>query len=126
MKIKTDLAPKPQGFYSKVVQADNLVFTTGQFPRIPDSGERIKGDIEKQAIQVLQNIKAILESADSFLDNNIKTTIFIRDITQSKAVNKIYAQYSEKGVPPSRSVIVGVDIHHGADIEMEVAAYLKI
>ena len=50
MKIKTDLAPKPQGFYSKVVQADNLVFATGQFPRIPDSGERIKGDIEKQAI----------------------------------------------------------------------------
>jgi len=124
-KIKTDLAPKPQGFYSQAVQAGNLILTSGQLPRIPESGELIKGDIEKQAIQVLENIKAILESAGSSLDNVIKTTIFIRNINQWEAVNKIYAQYLEKGIPPARSVIAGVDIHHGLDIEMEVIAYLK-
>jgi len=125
-KITTDLAPKPQGFYSQAIQVGNLIFTSGQLPRIPDSGELIKGDIEKQAIQVLENIKAILERAGSSLDNVVKATIFIRDITQWRAVNKIYAQYLKNGIPPARSVIAGADIHHGADIEMEVIANLKI
>jgi len=125
-KIKTDLAPKPQGFYSQAVQAGNLIFTSGQLPIVPDSGVIVRGDIEKQVIQVLENIKVILEGAGSSLDNIIKTTIFIRDITQWEAVNKIYAQYLEKGIPPARSVIAGIDIHHGADIEMEVIACLKI
>lgn len=81
-KIETDLAPKPQGFYSQAVQVDNLIFTSGQLPIVPDSGEFIKEDIEKQTIQVLENIKALLERAGSSLDNVIKATIFIRDISQ--------------------------------------------
>ena len=124
-KIETDLAPKPRGFYSQAIQVDNLIFTSGQLPIVPDSGEFIKGDIEKQTIQVLENIKAILERAGSSLDNVIKVTIFIRDISQWKTVNKVYARYLEKGIPPARSVIAGVDIHYGADIELEVIAYLK-
>ncbi|MBA7536570.1 2-iminobutanoate/2-iminopropanoate deaminase [subsurface metagenome] len=124
-KIETDLAPKPQGFYSQAVQVDNLIFTSGQLPIVPDSGEFIKGDIEKQTIQVLENIKAILERAGSSLDNVIKATIFIRDISQWKTVNKVYARYLEKGIPPARSVIAGADIHYGVDIELEVIAYLK-
>lgn len=124
-KIETDLAPKPQGFYSQAVQVDDLIFTSEQLPIVPDSGEFIKGDIEKQTIQVLENIKAILERAGSSLDNVIKATIFIRDISQWETVNKVYARYLEKGIPPARSVIAGADIHYGADIEMEVIAYLK-
>jgi len=124
-KIETDLAPKPQGFYSQAVQVGNLIFTSGQLPIVPGSGEFIKGDIEKQTIQVLENIKAILERAGSSLDNVIKATIFIRDISQWKTVNKVYAHYLEKGIPPARSVIAGADIHYGVDIEMEVIAYLK-
>ena len=124
-KIETDLAPKPQGFYSQAVQVDNLIFTSGQLPIVPDSGEFIKGDIEKQTIQVLENIKAILERAGSSLDNVIKATIFIRDISQWKTVNKVYARYLKKGIPPARSVIAGADIHYGAGIELEVIAYLK-
>lgn len=124
-KIETDLAPKPQGFYSQAVQVDNLIFTSGQLPIVPDSGEFIKGDIEKQTIQVLENIKAILERAGSSLDNVIKATIFIRDISQWETVNKVYARYLKKGIPPARSVIAGADIHYGADIELEVIAYLK-
>jgi len=124
-KIETDLDPKPQGFYSQAVQVDNLIFTSGQLPIVPDSGEFIKGDIEKQTIQVLENIKAILERAGSSLDNVIKATIFIRDISQWKTVNKVYARYLEKGIPPARSVIAGADIHYGAGIELEVIAYLK-
>jgi len=124
-KIETDLAPKPRGFYSQAIQVDNLIFTSGQLPIVPESGEFIKGDIEKQTIQVLENIKAILERAGSSLDNVIKVTIFIRDISQWKTVNKVYARYLEKGIPPARSIIAGVDIHYGADIELEVIAYLK-
>jgi 2-iminobutanoate/2-iminopropanoate deaminase len=124
-KIETDLAPKAQGFYSQAVQVDNLIFTSGQIPIDPDSGEFIKRDIEKQTIHVLENIKAILERAGSSLDNVIKATIFIRDISQWKTVNKVYARYLEKGIPPARSVIAGADIHYGADIELEVIVYLK-
>lgn len=124
-KIETDLAPKPQGFYSQAVQVDDLIFTSGQLPIVPDSGEFIKGDIEKQTIQVLENIKAILERAGSSLDNIIKATIFIRDISQWKTVNKVYARYLEKGIPPARSVIAGADIHYSSDVELEVIAYLK-
>ena len=124
-KIETDLAPKPQGFYSQAVQVGNFIFTSGQLPIVPDSEEIITGDIEKQTIQVLENIKAILERAGSSLNNVIKATIFIRDISQWKTVNKVYARYFEKGIPPARSVIAGADIHYSADIEMEVIAYLK-
>lgn len=124
-KIETDLAPKPQGFYSQAVQVGNFIFTSGQLPIVPDSEEIITGDIEKQTIQVLENIKAILERADSSLNNVIKSTIFIRDISQWKTVNKVYTRYFEKGIPPARSVIAGADIHYNADIEMEVIAYLK-
>lgn len=124
-KIEADLAPKPQGFYSQAVQAGNFIFTSGQLPIVPDSEEIITGDIEKQTIQVLENIKAILERAGSSLNNVIKATIFIRDISQWKTVNKVYARYFEKGIPPARSVIAGADIHYSADIEMEVIAYLK-
>ena len=124
-KLETDLAPKPQGFYSQAVQVKNLIFTSGQLPVIPDSGELIKGNIEKQTVQVLENIKAILENAGSSLNNVVKATIFIRDINQWKTVNKVYTRYFEKSIPPARSVIAGVDIHYSADIEMEVIAFLE-
>lgn len=124
-KIETNLAPKPQGFYSQAIQMDNLIFTSGQLPIVPNSGEFIEGDIEKQTIQVLENIKAILEKAGSSLNNVIKATIFIRDINQWKTVNKIYARYFEHGIPPARSIIAGIDIHYNVDIELEVIAYLK-
>ena len=124
-KIETNLAPKPKGYYSQGVQIDNLIFTSGQLPLDPDLGEIIKGETEEQFIQIIKNIKAILEEAGSSLDNVIKTTIFIRDINQWGAINSIYADYFKDSIPPARSIVAGADIHYGADIEMEVIAYKK-
>jgi len=124
-KIETPIAPCPNGYYSQGVKVDRYIFTSGQLPIKPNSGEIVKGDIKKQFIQIIHNIKAILEEAGSSLENVIKTTIFIRDISQWEVINTLYADYFKANTPPARSIIAGIDIHYGLDIEMEVIACTK-
>lgn len=124
-KIETCLLPKPKGYYSQAIKVDHFIYTSGQLPINPDSGEVIKGSIEVQITQIIENIKTILEEAGSSLENVIKTTIFIRDINQWGVINSIYLKYFKNSVPPARSIIAGIDIHYGADIEMEAIAYIE-
>lgn len=122
-KIESKRAPKPGGCYSQAIQMGNLIFTSGQLPVDPTTGKFISGDIAKQVIRVLENIKNILEDNSSSLDCVIKSTIFISDIKYWSIVNEIYAKYFRNSLPPARSIIVCSEIHHGLDIEMEVIAH---
>ena len=123
-KVESKRAPIPKGCYSQAVQIGNLIFTSGQLPVDPISGKFISGDVEKQVIRVLENIKAILDDNGSSLNHVIKATIFISNIKHWDAVNKIYSDYFKNSLPPARSIITCANIHYGLDIEMEVIAHI--
>ena len=102
--ISTDRAPKAIGPYSQAIQVGNMVYTSGQIPLKPESGELVTESIEAQTRQVLDNLKAVLEGAGIKLENVVKTTVFIKDMGDFAVINRIYGEYFS--VPyPARSCV---------------------
>jgi len=124
-RLFSENAPEPKGFYSQAVKYENLIFTSGQLPIDPQSGESINDSIENQVIRVLKNIQSILEDNNSSIEKIIKVTIFIRNIKDWEIVNCLYKDFFKSSLPPARSIIAGVDINRNLDIEMEVIAYIS-
>ncbi len=104
--ISTDKAPQAIGPYSQAVRFDNLLFLSGQIPVDPESGEVLKGDIEEQTRQILENLSNVLTEGGSSLDNVLRTTIFLTNLEDYADVNKIYAQFFEKSMPARSTVQV--------------------
>ena len=118
--IQTQKAPAAVGPYSQAIEVNGLIFTSGQLPIIPESGELINDDIKKATARSLENIKEILEAAGSSLDKVVKTTCFLKDINDFKAFNEIYAKYIKE--KPARSCIAAADLPGGFLVEVEVIA----
>ncbi len=114
-------APKAIGPYSQAVAAGNLVFLSGQIGISPESGEIVQGGIEKQAEQVLQNLKAVLAHAGVSFSNVVKSTIFLTNLAHFQAVNAIYEK-ALAGVRPARSTVQVAALPRGAEIEIEMVA----
>ena len=89
--VQTPNAPAAIGPYSQAMVANGMVFTSGQIALKP-SGEMVQGDVKAQCVQVLSNLKAVLEAAGSSLDKVVKTTIFLDDMDDFAAVNELYAE----------------------------------
>lgn len=98
-KIHTDKAPAAIGPYSQVVVTGSLVFTSGQIPLVPETGEMKEGCIRCQTKQVMQNLQAVLEAAGSSLDRVVKTTCFLADIADFAAFNEVYAEFIQESLP---------------------------
>ncbi|MEK6560828.1 MAG: Rid family detoxifying hydrolase, partial [Nitrospirota bacterium] len=97
--ISTKNAPAAIGPYSQAIGFGNLLFISGQIPVNPETGETIKGDIEDQTVQIMTNLKAILESAEMGLQDVVKTTIFLRKLEDFDRVNNVYKSYFESNPP---------------------------
>lgn len=123
--INTPNAPTPIGPYSQAVKSGHLVFTSGQIPIDPKTGEMISGDIREQAIQVLENLKAVLEAAGCALDDVIKTTVFLSDMAHFPEFNVIYAEYFGEENAPARSTVQVATLPKGALVEIELVATLR-
>ncbi len=121
--IKTDKAPKPIGPYSQGILVGKLLFISGQIPVVPETGELIKGDIERETEQILKNIKAIVEETGGGMDNIVKTTIYITDVGNFSKVNETYGKFFQKE-PPARATVVS-NLPKGVDIEIEAIAVLE-
>jgi len=119
--VKTDKAPKAIGPYSQGVKVGNFVFVSGQIPVDPKTGNLIEGDIKEKTKIVLENLKAILESAGSSLERVVKVTVFVNDINNFEAVNEIYSEYFEKN-KPARSFVEVSRLPKNVDIEIEAIA----
>ena len=115
--IATENAPAAVGPYSQAVKVGSLVYTSGQIGLNPDGSGMVDG-LEAQAHQVLKNLSAVLEAAGSSLDSVVKTTVFLSDINDYKAVNAIYAEYFT-GEPPARSAVEVANLPLGALVEVE-------
>jgi 2-iminobutanoate/2-iminopropanoate deaminase len=120
--INTTHAPAPIGPYSQAVKSGHLLFTSGQIPIDPETGEMVSGGIREQTIQVLENLKSIIEAAGSTLDDAIKTTVFLTDMADFPELNTIYAEYFGEEKAPARSTIQVAALPMGARVEIELVA----
>ncbi|KOF58245.1 MULTISPECIES: RidA family protein [Clostridium] len=118
--ISTKNAPGAVGPYSQAIKAGNFVFASGQIPLDPSTGELIGGDVKKATERSLENVKAILEAAGTSLDKVVKTTVFVKNMSDFAAVNEVYAKYFDKDMP-ARSC-VEVKLPKDALVEIEVIA----
>jgi 2-iminobutanoate/2-iminopropanoate deaminase len=119
----TEQAPKPVGPYSQAIQAGPYLFLAGQIP-LTHENKMLEGDISAQARQVLNNLKSILEKAGASMNHVVKTTIFLADLSDFDAVNKIYAEYFQEPYP-ARSTVEASKLPKGARLEIDVIAYLS-
>jgi 2-iminobutanoate/2-iminopropanoate deaminase len=119
--ILTDKAPLPAGHYSQAVVANGLVFVAGQLPIVPDGGKEIPVGIEAQTRQALVNVAAILEAAGSSLEKLVSVTVYVSDIGDWPAVNRVYAE-ALGDHRPARAVAVSPQLHFGALVEIQAIA----
>ena len=122
-KVHTEKAPAAIGPYSQAVVVGNLVFTSGQIPLNPATGQMEGSNITEQTHRVCQNLQAVLEAAGASLQSAVKTVCFLSDMADFAAFNEVYAQYfTEK---PARSCVAVKDLPKGALGEVEVVAQVE-
>ena len=122
-KVSTDKAPAAIGPYSQAIVVGDMVFTSGQIPINPASGNIEAEGIAAQTEQVMKNLGEVLSAAGSSFEKAVKTTCFLADISDFAAFNEVYAKYfTEK---PARSCVAVKDLPKGALVEVEVVASLK-
>ena len=119
--VHTDGAPAALGPYSQAIVAGGFVYTAGQIPLDPDSGELVEGGVEVQAERVLENLGAILAAAGSSFSKVVKTTVFLSDMDDYAAVNEVYARYFREPYP-ARSAVEVARLPRGVQLEIEAIA----
>ncbi|AYD41007.1 RidA family protein [Clostridium fermenticellae] len=120
--ISTTKAPGAVGPYSQAVKVGNLLFTSGQIPLDPSTGSLVSDDIKKATERSLENIKALLEEAGTSFDKVVKTTVYVKNMSDFGDVNEVYAKYFNKDMP-ARSC-VEVKLPKDALVEVEVIALI--
>ncbi len=118
--VQTPNAPAAIGPYSQAMIANGMVYTSGQIALTP-AGEMVTGDVSVQCVQVLANLKAVLEAAGSSLDKVIKTTIFLDNMDDFGAVNELYAQ-AFGDHKPARSTVAVKTLPKNALVEIDAVA----
>jgi len=121
-KIHTDQAPAAIGPYSQAVACHGVLYTSGQIPIIPETGEIKEGCIRCQTKQVMKNLQAVLEAAGTDFTNVIKSTCFLAYINDFAAFNEVYGEFiTDK---PARSCVAVKDLPKGVKVEVELIADL--
>ena len=119
--ISTTKAPAAIGPYSQAIKVGNLVYTSGQIPINPATGNFVEGGIKEQTRQSLTNVRAILEEAGLTMANVVKTTVFMADMNDFADMNAVYADYFSEPYP-ARSAVAVKTLPKGALLEIEVVA----
>jgi len=119
--VQTSDAPAAIGPYSQAIVHNGLVFTAGQIPLDPATGDMAGGDIAQQTERVFRNLEAVLEAAGSSLSRVVKTTVFLRDMDDFGAMNEVYARFFGEH-RPARSAVQAARLPRDARIEIELIA----
>jgi len=122
--IHTTEAPKAIGTYSQGIKSDNFVFTSGQIPINPQSGELIKGDFKSEVKQVLINLNGVLKGGGSSLQQAIKLTVFLTDLSHFAQVNEIFNEFFPDN-PPARSAVQVSALPMNARVEIEAVGHVE-
>ena len=121
--ISATKAPAAIGPYSQAIQVGNLVYTSGQIPIDPATGQFAEGGIKNQTRQSLLNVKAILEEVGLTMGDVVKTTVFMADMNDFADMNAVYAEFFAEPYP-ARSAVAVKTLPKGALVEIEVIAML--
>lgn len=121
-ELKSQNAPGAIGPYSQAVKAGNFIYVSGQLPINPATGE-MPADIKEQTAQCLKNIQAILAEAGATLDNVVKSTVYLADMSLFVPMNEVYAEYFKGGVYPARAAFAVKELPKQAQLEIEVVAF---
>ena len=119
-KITAKKAPEAIGPYSQAVGSGNFVFTSGQIAINPNTNQLAEDDIEKQAIQVMENLKQVLLAAGSSLEKAVKVTVYLTDMNDFAKMNSVYEKYFTQ--KPARSTFQAAKLPKNAKIEIDVIA----
>ena len=119
--VLTHHAPKPIGPYSQAVMTGHEVYCSGQIALDPQSGEMVNGDISAEAERAIENLGAVLCAAGYSFADVVKTTLFLVDMNDFAAVNKVYEKYFDLG-KPARSTVAVAALPRGARVEIDCIA----
>jgi 2-iminobutanoate/2-iminopropanoate deaminase len=119
--VSTDKAPKAIGPYEQAIRVGDFIYVSGQIPLDPRTGNLLDGDIKAQTRQVMENLKAIVEAANSSMERIVKATVFLKNIGDFAAMNEIYAEYLGTA-KPARSTVAVADLPRGALVEIDLIA----
>lgn len=122
--FSTKNAPKAIGPYSQSVQYNNLLYVSGQIPIEPKTGKIVTGGIKEQVNKVLENLKNILNTSGSSLNNVLRTTIYLTNLEDYANINEIYAQFFSDS-EPARSTVQVSRLPMDAEIEIDAIAYVN-
>lgn len=120
-KVSTDKAPKAIGPYSQAIKAGNTLYISGVMPIDPQTGELVESEIKAQTTQIMRNVEEILKTANYTVDDVVKTTCFLADISYFADFNTIYGNYFTS--KPARSCVAVKSLPKDALVEVEVIAY---
>ena len=120
-RIQTDKAPHAIGPYSQGIVTGGMLYTAGQIPLDPATGELIGGDIKAQTKRVLDNLSAILQAAGSSLDKVVKTTVYLSDMGEFTAMNEVYSTYFTEH-KPARSTVQAARLPRDVKVEIDAIA----
>ncbi|MDI3090046.1 RidA family protein [Priestia megaterium] len=123
LQVQTKNAPQAIGPYSQGIVVNNLFYSSGQIPLRPD-GTLVEGDVQVQATQVFENLKAVLEEAGASLSTVVKATVFIKDMNDFAALNEVYGDYFGDH-KPARSCVEVARLPKDVLVEIEVIALVK-
>lgn len=119
--INTDKAPEAIGPYSQAVKAGNFVFLSGQIALVPTTGKVLKEGIAQQTRLILKNVSEILKEACVNIKDVVKTTVYLKDISGFREMNRVYEEYFAVD-PPARATVEVSNLPKGVDVEIELIA----
>jgi len=123
--VQTEGAPAAIGPYSQAIVHGGLIYTAGQIPLDPATGEIVGGDVRDHTVRVLENLDAVLRAAGGSLRSVIKTTVFLRDLNDFAAMNEVYARYFGEH-RPARSTVQVARLPRDSTVEIEVVAAVTL
>ena len=117
----TSSAPAAVGPYSQAIRCGETIYTAGQLGLDPETGKLVEGGIQAQTRQALRNLQAILTASGSSMANVVKTTVFLQDMADFRAMNEVYAAFFADA-PPARSAVQVAALPLGGLVEIEAVA----
>ena len=123
-EIISKKAPNTIGPYSQAVKIGDLIFCSGQIAIDPRTGNLVNGGVKEQTLQVMENLKSVVQAGGSSLENIVKTTVFLQDMDDFPMMNEVYEAYFHKPFP-ARATIAVSKLPKGALVEIECIAFIS-
>ncbi|CAA0194538.1 conserved hypothetical protein [Tenacibaculum maritimum] len=120
--ITTSKAPAPIGPYNQAILSGNTLYTSGQIPINPTTGELVSDSIESETKQVMENMKEVLAAAEMTFENVVKTSIFISDMNNFSKINEVYAKYFNEDTAPARETVEVANLPKFVNVEISMIA----